>query len=580
MGVAYVKGLQGDDLSKGVIATAKHFAAYSASEGGRNCAPVRIGERELREVYLYPFEAAVKVAKVMSIMSAYHDIDGVPCTASRKLLTEILRNEWGFEGFVVSDYGAIGMLKSFHFIAKDLKDAAIKAIKAGVDVELPSIACYGEPLLSAVKEGLIPMEVIDKAVARVLYVKFRLSLFENPYVDVEKVPEILDSEDDRKLALELARKSIVLLKNDGILPLRNVKTIALAGPNADDPRNLLGDYTYTGHHDLEKPAVKVVTVLEGLRSRAPAGVKILNARGCGIVERDEAELRRAVEVASQADVVIAVMGERSGLSPRAITGEGRDRALLSLPEAQEELLEELIELGKPIVLVLVNGRPLNIEKFVDKVNAIIEAWFPGEEGGNAIADILLGSYCPGGKLPITWPRSEGQLPLYYSMKPSSFKDYVFKSIEPLFPFGHGLSYTKFRYDKLRIEPERVEVGGEARISLEVENIGDVEGDEVVQLYVRPLVASVTRPMKELKGFKRISLKPKEKVMVEFIIHTEQLAFYDENMRLIIEPSTYEIMVGSSSEDVRLRGILELHGRPMVVKRKKKFFTKVRLIKSS
>lgn len=572
MGVSYVRGLQGDEWRSRILATPKHFAAHGFPEGGRNCAPVHVGVRELREVFLLPFEAAVREAGALSIMSAYHDIDGVPCTASKTLLTDVLRGEWGFQGIVVSDYWAIHMLHSFHMIASNLSEAAVKALEAGVDIELPTAQCYWEPLLEALKNGLISEAVIDQAVSRVLRIKFQLGLFENPYVDVEEASKIFDTVQDRSLALQAARESIVLLKNDGVLPLsKTVDALAVIGPNAAEARNLLGDYSYTAHLSLEKPAVEVVSILEGIKDKVSAETEVYYAQGCSISDYSKTGFKEALDVAGKSSVIIAVMGERSGLSKFDVSGEGRDRDDIGLPGVQEELIEALCGLGKPVVLVLVNGRPLALSKIVEKCAAIIEAWLPGEEGGNAVADVLFGDYNPSGRLPVTFPRNSGQIPLYSAMKPSSIRNYVFNEVKPLFPFGHGLSYTDFEYSSLEISPERVESDGEVSVSCSVKNVGNLEGDEVVQVYVRDEYASVARPVKELKGFKKVSLKPGEKKKVIFRISTDQLAFYDHQMRFVVEPGSFKVMVGRSSEDIKLTGEFEVVGWREVPANARKLF---------
>jgi len=579
MGVAYVRGLQSDDLSQRVIATPKHFAAHGFPEGGRNTAQVHVGVRELREVFLYPFEAAVKEGGALSVMAAYHEIDGVPCHTNYWLLTEVLRGEWSFRGFVVSDYFAIRQLITVHRVAGDELEAAIQALEAGVDVELPGADCY-KRLMNAVREGVISERAVEEAAARVLRAKYLLGLFENPYVDEAAVPESLDSREARELALEAARKSIVLLKNDGTLPLpKDLRAIAVIGPNAAEGRALLGDYTYTAHLALEELAVEAVSILEGIRRRVSPGTEVLYARGCDILSDDRSGFKEAVEAAEKADVVVAVMGERSGLiwfdkGRQFTSGEGVDRPDLRLPGVQEELIRELHKVGKPIVLVLVNGRPLAIGEVLPYVNAVVEAWYPGEEGGTAVADVLFGDYNPGGKLPITFPRSVGQVPIYYSRKPSSFHNYIYLESKPLFPFGYGLSYTKFEYRGLRVEPQEVRAGGVISVTVAVRNVGDVEGDEVVQLYVAREHAGVARPVMELKGFKRVTLKPGEEKLVTFRLPTELLAFYDRHMRLVIEPGEYKVMIGRSAEDIVLQSIFRVVGRVRVLPSRRQFFSHV------
>jgi len=585
MGVAYIKGLQGEDLRTGVIATPKHFAAHGFPEGGRNCAPVHVTPREFREVFLFPFEVAVKLGGAFSLMNAYHEIDGVPCASSKMLLTDLLRGEWGFKGFIVSDYFAVRMLENFHRIALDAKDAATQALSSGIDIELPHIDCYGSPLLEAVKTGAISEELFDLAVSRVLEAKFLLGLFENPYVNLESVESNFDTKTDRELALRAARESIILLKNDGILPLKTVKSIAVIGPNANSRRNLHGDYSLTAHMDnVNRPpgydeifmegAVKTVSILEGIKNRAPENISVSYALGCDIAGESKEGFKEALEKALKSEVIIAVMGEKSGLFGSGLSGEGCDRASLKLPVVQEDLVRELCNTGKPVILILVNGRPLSIEGIVEKCSAIVEAWYPGEEGGNAVADVIFGHYNPCGKLPISFPKDVGQIPLNYNRKPSSFRDYVSTDAKPLFPFGHGLSYTRFEYSSLEVMPREISSTGNIKIRFKLKNIGDLKGEEVVQLYVRDPVASVTRPVMELKGFKKVSLDPGEVKEVEFTLFTEQLAFYDQYMRLVVEPGEFEVMVGSSSGDIRLRGKFSILGETRIIGRRTIFFSKV------
>ncbi|MFB0502729.1 MAG: glycoside hydrolase family 3 N-terminal domain-containing protein [Candidatus Bathyarchaeia archaeon] len=575
MGTAYVRGLQGDGARPEMIATPKHFAAHGFSEGGRNCASVHVPLREFREVFLFPFEAAIKEAKAGSLMNAYHEIDGIPCAASRELLSGILREEWGFEGFVVSDYGSIKMLETFHNVAADEKEAAIQALEAGIDIELPNVMCYGRPLLQAAKEGLVSDATLNEAVSRVLRAKFLLGIFENPYVDADKAPKLFDTSEDRALALQAARESIVLLKNDGILPLnKEVDSIAVIGPNADNTRNLLGDYSYTAHLSCERDTVPIVSILAGIKRKVSAEMNVYYAKGCDVTGTSTEGFEEAVEAAAKSDVVVAVVGERSGLSPSDVSGEGRDRTSLKLPGVQEELVKTLCKTGKPVIVVLVNGRPLNLSWIMENCSAIVEAWLPGEEGGNAVGEVLFGDYNPGGKLPISFPFNVGQVPLHYNRKPSSFRDYVFTKTKPLFPFGHGLSYTKFEYDSLSITPKKVGPTGIVTISFNVKNVSDHAGDEVVQLYIHDPVAIVSRPVKELKGFKRIRLKPEEKRTVTFRLSMDQLAFYDRYMRLVAEPGIFEVMAGASSEDIRLKGSFEIVGDVKVVPSNRTLFTEV------
>lgn len=572
----------GLDGPSGIVATVKHFVAYPFSEGGRNCAPVHVGERELRDVFLYPFEVAIKEARAVSLMNAYHDNDGEPCAASRRLLTGILRHEWGFDGYVVSDYGAIDMLRSFHKVAIDKKEAAVKALLAGIDVELPGVDCYGAPLIEAVREGILPEAAIDEAVRRHLRYKFRLGLFENPYVDEGKVAQVFETPAQREVARQVARESIVLLKNDPVdgskplLPLSpDIESIAVIGPNADSTRNLLGDYSFIAHRSLGEEALPVVSIRAGIEERVSPSTRVLYARGCELTGDDTSGIPEAVAVARQAQVAVIVVGEKSGLGPTDTTGEGRDAADLGLTGRQRELIRAVWETGTPVVLVLVNGRPLALEWEAAHLPAIVEAWLPGEEGGRAVADVLFGDYNPGGKLPVSFPKSVGQVPVYYNRRPTAWGKYVLQDSQPLFPFGHGLSYTRFEYANLRIEPETVRLpagSGEAGagagagvepaailIECEVANVGEVAGEEVVQLYVSDPVASVTRPVQELKGFIRVRLAPGERRQVSFRLHLDQLAFHDARLRRVIEPGKYEVRVGASSQDIRLRGEFWLHG---------------------
>jgi beta-glucosidase len=576
MGVAYVKGLQGDDLREGVIATVKHFAAHGFPEGGRNWAPVHTGVREFREVFLFPFEAAVKAAGVKSVMNAYHDLDGVPCAASKELLSDILRGEWEFDGIVVSDYGAIDMLRTTHHTAADKKEAAIQALEAGIDIELPGINCYGKPLLQAAREGVISEALIDEAVRRVLIAKMALGLFENPFVDPEKAPQVFDAPEHRSLALEIARKSIILLKNEGgLLPLsKDLGSIAVIGPNADSARNLLGDYTFMAHLSLEETAIPIASVLDGIKAKVSEGTTVRYAKGCEVFGGTKEGFAEAIKIAESSDVAIVVVGGKSGLSGTDTCGEFRDRSDLGLPGYQGELVEAICATGRQVVVVLINGRPFSIEWIAENVNAIVETWLPGEEGGNAIADVLFGDYNPGGKLPISVPRTVGQIPINYNRKPASHRDYVFVKGTPLFPFGHGLSYTSFEYSDLEISPAQIPPAGQVTISLKVKNVGDREGDEVVQLYVRDVVASTVRPVKELKGFKRVALKPGEGKKVTFKLSADQLAFYDRDVKLVVEPGTFEVMVGGSSEEIRLKGSFEVVGRRREIVRRRKLFTEV------
>ncbi|MCS7111465.1 MAG: glycoside hydrolase family 3 N-terminal domain-containing protein [Ignisphaera sp.] len=586
IGLAYITGLQGTEISRGVVATTKHFAGHGFSEGGRNIAQVHLGAREFREQHLYPFEAAIRVAGALSVMPAYHEIDGIPCHANRELLTDILRWAWGFKGIVVSDYGGVVQLGTVHRIARDCREAFKMALEAGVDINFPDVVCFSE-LVEAIKEGTVSESLIDRAVERILKLKYVLGLFDNPFVDESKVPETLDGENYRRLALEAARKSIVLLKNDGILPLpKNISAVAVIGPNADSQRNLLGDYHYDAHIPKEKEdtSIKVVTILEGIRRKVSSSTRVLYAKGCDVASTDRRGFEEAVRIAREADAIIAVMGERSGLSPRFFgktfeetqytSGEGVDRASIRLPGVQEELIRELHRTGKPIILVLINGRPLSIAPILTYVSAVIEAWFPGEEGGNAVADVIFGDCNPSGRLPVSIPYDVGQVPIYYSRKPSSFREYLEYQAKPLFPFGFGLSYTEYRYSNLSIDPVEVKPFGFVKIGVDVENIGRLDGEETVQLYIAKEYSSVTRPVKELKGFKKILIRSGERKRVVFTLPVETLAFYDRYMRLVIEPGEYRVIIGRNSEEVLLEGKFKVVGDAVTVSEKRQYFSHI------
>ncbi len=583
MGTAYVKGLQGNDLQNGVAATLKHFVGYGLPEGGLNWAPAQIPPRLLKEVYFYPFKEAIKESGALSVMNAYHEIDGIPCGASTELFTDILRTEWGFEGIVVSDYYAVENLQSYHRMAPDKANAAMLALTAGIDIELPKHDCYAQPLKEQIEKGVVPEKLLDRAVSRILRLKFMLGLFENNYVKPEEAAKVFDLPEHRKLALETARKSIVLLKNEGsILPIdKNVDTIAIIGPNADVQRNLLGDYTYPAHIEItvlaaeatgaqlptpderaDHVTVPVVTILDGIKAKVGKNTRILYAAGCEYNSASKDGFPEAVKAAQSANIAIVVVGGKSGLSPDCTCGEMRDSAELRLPGVQDDLVRAIHETGTPVVLILIDGRPLALEWIMEKIPAIVEAWLPGEEGGNAVADVLFGDYNPGGKLPISFPAKVGQIPVYYGHKPSGSRsqfwgDYVDASTSPAFEFGYGLSYTTFDFSNLRIEPKLVTLTGKTSIKVDVKNTGDRTGEEVAQLYINDLVASITRPVKELKGFKRVALEPGEIKTVEFELPIETLGFYDKDMNFIVEPGIFKVMVGRSSKDISLEDELEV-----------------------
>ncbi len=595
-GMSLVEGLQGEDPKSGLMATGKHFVGHSASNGGQNCAPSEIGPRTLWDVYLMPFQAAIQEAGLRSIMNAYPELDGDLVAASRLVLTDILRNKLGFEGMVVSDYDSISMIHYLYRVAPNPRVAAVKALRAGIDVELPTRACYGEPLRAALDAGEISMEEMDAAVRRVLRSKFELGLFDNPYADEAAAEQVFETPRQRSLARELARQSIVLLKNEaGVLPLTEPRVIGVVGPNADQPRHLLGDYSYASMLELMRYApmprmvfhpevdedylrrnsVGVPSILEGIRAIAGERCRVIWAQGCGISEADRSGFDEAVAVAGQADIVILVLGDKAGLVPSCTTGEARDRADLGLPGVQEDLARAIVAVGKPVVAVLVNGRPLATPWLQDNVSAIVEAWLPGEEGATAVAEVLFGRVNPGGKLPMTVPRSVGQVPLYYNVKPTGgrshwYGDYVEMPNSPLYPFGHGLSYTSFEYSDLRVSPETAARGDAVTVGMTIANRGSVAGDEVVQLYVCDECASVTRPVKELKGFCRVTVDPGESRRLTFRLPVDALAFYNQALELVVEAGGVKVLLGSSSEDIRLEGRFAIVGAASTVVKKRIF----------
>jgi len=584
MGGAYIKGLQGDDWQTGIIATGKHFVGYGTTEGGMNWSPAHIPERELREVYLYPFEVAIKEFGLASIMNAYHELDGVPCGANRKLLNTILREEWGFDGTVVSDYFAVKMLFDYHHVAVDRADAAKVALEAGIDVELPGTDCYGAPLKEAIEKGDVRESLIDTVVSRVLHQKFQLGIFDNPYVEEDAIQ--FDTDADRTLARELAQKSIVLLKNeDNLLPLKkDVGSIAVIGPNADKVRNLFGDYAYPAHMETLMEMKKnnpmgmtlpemdfsaddfipAISILQGIKDAVSKDTQITYAEGCDIISNRTDGFDEAVDLAKAADVVIMVMGDKAGLTDGCTSGEACDRATLDLPGVQEQLIKAIYKTGKPIVLALLTGRPVTLNWIADDVPAIVEAWFPSEEGASAIADVLFGDINPGGKLPMTFPRTVGQVPIFYGHRPSGGRsqwkiNYVETPSSPLYPFGYGLSYTQFEFSDLQIETPQVQAADTVVIKATVKNTGTRAGDEVVQLYTHTTRANVTRPLKELKGFKRITLQPNETRTVVFELPVNALAYYDVDMRYVVTPGTIEVIVGNSSVNQPLTGSFNIIG---------------------
>ncbi|MCK4296038.1 MAG: beta-glucosidase BglX [Candidatus Marinimicrobia bacterium] len=548
MARAKVLGFQGDELADPftILACPKHFVAYGGAEGGKDYNTVDISERTLREIYLPPFKAAVG-AGAGSIMSAFNEISGIPASANELTLTDILRGEWGFNGFVVSDWNSIGELVS-HGIAADPYEAGYKALKAGVDMDMMGNV-YLISLSELVNEEEIHEESINDAVRRILRYKYRLGLFEHPYINPDCTKDVILNEKHLDTALKLARESIVLLKNEKkILPLKkDLNAIAVIGPLANDREAPLGSWACEGK------SKDIIPVLEGIKNKVSSKTKVLYAKGCKVEGGNRKGIQKAIKIAKKAKVVIIVVGENADMS-----GEAASRAFLDLPGIQVELVKAVYETGIPVVVVLMNGRPLAIPWIVENVPAILESWFLGVQCGNAVADVLFGDYNPGGKLPVTFPRSVGQVPIYYNHKNTGrplnkFSKYTSKYIDlpssPQFPFGYGLSYTKFNYSNLRINSGKISLSDSLVVEVEVKNHGDRTGDEVVQLYIHDLVASVTRPVKELKGFRRITLAPNENIKVKFVLHPEQLGFYNCEMEYITEPGKFEVMVGGNSVDL-------------------------------
>lgn len=558
MAVAIAKALQGPGPTINgdhVIATAKHFAAHGQPEGGTNIAPANYSERVLREFFLPSFKAAVTEGGIMSVMASYNEIDGVPSHANSWLLEKVLREEWGFKGYVVSDYYGIPQLQDLHHMAKDKEEAARLALQAGVDIELPDPDCF--PLLvKLVREGKLSEALVDKAVARLIRAKFLLGLFENPYVDPDRAVRVTNSREHRELAADAARRSIVLLKNENnLLPLdrSRLRAIAVIGPNAN--RVHLGGYS-------DDPG-RGVSVLQGITEKVSSQIKVTYAEGCKITQEggdwfadsshlnnpadDEKLIAQAVEVARAADVAVLVLGGNEDTNKEAWADNHLgDRDSLDLVGRQNDLVRAVLETGKPTIVMLINSGPLSINYIAEKVPAILEGFYLGQETGVGVADVLFGDFSPGGKLTVTFPRSVGQLPAYYNRKPTAKRGYLFTSKEPLFPFGHGLSYTTFDYSNLKVSPAQIRPQDQTKVSVTVSNTGKRAGDEIVQLYIRDLVSSVTRPVMELKDFRRISLAAGESKIVEFTITPDKLSFLNLKMETVVEPGWFDVMVGTSS----------------------------------
>jgi len=565
IGVAAVKGFQGPgpfiDKSH-VIATAKHFAVHGQPEGGSNTAPGNYSERVIREYFLKPFEAAVREANIQSVMASYNEIDGIPSHGNRFLLDNILRQEWGFTGAVVSDYFGIRQLRSKHHVVGTGEEAAKLALESGVDIELPYTE-VNNTLLDLVKQGKLAEAYVDRAAARVLRAKFLTGLFDDPYVDPGNAEKITNSSAHQRLALQAARKAVILLKNEGsLLPLNKAKykRIAVIGPNAAEVH--LGGYS-------GMPG-RGVSILQGIKDKAGNNIEISYAVGCKITEtRGENEtmptfedklvlgdaslntkrIQEAVTVAEKSDLIVLALGGNEQTAREAWENHLGDRSGLDLPGSQDDLVKAMLALSKPIVVFLIHGRPNSINYIAGNVPAILEGWYLGQETGTAVADVLFGDYNPGGKLPVSVPRSPGQLPIYYNQKPSARLQYVDAASSPLFPFGWGLSYSAFKYGNLSVSPSSIGPEGKAKVTVEVTNTSAVSGDEVVQLYIRDEVSSVTRPVKELRGFRRLTIDPGRTERVEFTLGPDDLSFLNRDMRRVVEPGMFKIMVGGNSVDL-------------------------------
>jgi beta-xylosidase len=562
LGTAYVGGME----RAGIVATLKHFVGYSASRGGRNMAPTPIGPRELADVILEPFVMALREGGARSVMPSYVDIDGVPATADGRLLTDLLRGELGFTGIAVSDYYAISFLTSRHGVTAGRDDAAAAALTAGMDVELPTIRTYGTPLIEAVRSGAVSEEVLDRSVARVLTMKAALGLLDPDWEQrlhtTEPPADAFDPPEHRALARRLAEESIVLLANDGTLPLAPQAKIAVTGPLAEDPLAMLGCYTFPSHVGPQHPdlalGVEIPTVVEALRAELP-DADVRSAPGADVFVTADADIEAAVAAARDADVCVLTLGDRAGLFGRGTSGEGCDAETLALPGRQIELANAVLNTGTPTVLVLLAGRPYALGDLVDRAVAVVQAFFPGQEGGTALAGVLSGRIEPGGRLPVGIPRSTAALPsTYLRSKMDDPHDWSTVDPEALFPFGYGLSWTEFGYGDLHVDPA-AGTDGTVTVSAKVTNVGERAGTEVVQLYLSDPVASVVRPQRWLAGFAKVRLAPGASARVTFSLHADRTSFTGARLRRIVEPGEFSVAVGGSSADLPLRGSFTLEG---------------------
>ncbi|KAB2970964.1 glycosyl hydrolase [Streptomyces sp. SS1-1] len=578
IGTAYVQGLE----SAGIVATLKHFAGYSASRAGRNLAPSSVGPRERADVLLPPFEMAIRESGVRSVMNAYTDTDGMPSAADEALLTGLLRDTWGFDGTVVADYFAIAFLKTLHGVASDWASAAGTALRAGIDVELPNVKTYGAPLTEAVADGRVPEKLVDRAVRRVLTQKVELGLLDQDWNPVPAAldgtdpddPEALrgridlDSPDNRALARTLAEEAVVLLSNDGTLPLERPRRIALIGPNADEPVAVLGCYSFPQHIGVRHPDTPLGIDLPTLRATLAAEfpeAEITYVRGTGVDDGDLTGLDEATRVAREADVTVVVLGDRAGLFGRGTSGEGCDAESLALPGAQQHLLDALLDLDTPVVTVLLAGRPYALGRAVEESAAIVQSFFPGEEGTHAIAGVIAGRVNPSGRLPVGVPRGPGAQPgTYLGARLAQASAVSNIDPTPAFAFGHGLSYTRFDWTDLSVEAEETSTDGEFALSFTVRNTGERPGTEVVQLYLHDPVASVVQPVQRLIGYTRVTLEPGEARRLSVTVPADLASFTGRDGRRIVEPGELELRLAASSTDPRLTARVALTGaeRPL------------------
>jgi beta-glucosidase len=586
IGTAYVRALQAG-LRDGVLATGKHFLAYGLSEGGMNWAPVQLGPRELREVYAEPFAAAIRDAGLGSVMNSYASVDGIPCAGGASILTGLLRDELGFDGVVVADYFSVLQLMTHHHVAATRGDAAVLALGAGLDIELPATDCYGEALKARVLDGTVPTDVVDRAVRRALDAKARLGLFEPPYVDAPAAAAAFDTPEQRAVARRAATESLVLLRNDGVLPLAaGLSSVAVIGPAADDPRLLQGDYHYPAHVEIvyEGAASTLVpgtgggslqpgpyfthhvTPLAALRD--VYGDRVVHERGCDVTGDDDAGIAAAASAAASAAVAVVFVGGESGLQPHSTVGEARDATSLALTGVQQQLVDAVLATGTPTVVIVVSGRVHALPEIAERASALLYAWLPGQEGGNAIADVLTGRADPSGRLPVSIPRTVGQVPVYRSPRAGGgrsmfYGDYTDCSREPLFPFGHGLSYATFERGALVVE-EPGSTTAPVVLSIATRNTSERAGVDVVKLTVGDDVASVARPERALCGFAKVALAPGEARTVRFTVDPSRLAFYDPAMRFVVEPGSFTFRVGRASASVTLSGdVCEYRQRDVV-----------------